>query len=242
MPELHLLTGVYALDALDDVERARFERHLRSCGSCAAEVLDFHEAAASLADRVTTNPPPRLRAAVLAEVARTRQVSPSERVHLRRPSGRRILATAAAAVVIAATAGLGGVAWQSRQAAHDAHVAAVQEAQRANELTQVLTDPSNSETVGTLTGGGYATVVAARGRAVFATSQLPALPDGKRYQVWLIKPDKRILSAGLLGVKDGSGQSLVSDVRPGDALAVSVEPEGGSKQPTTTPLVAIPVA
>jgi anti-sigma-K factor RskA len=46
----------------------------------------------------------------------------------------------------------------------------------------------------------------------------------------------------MLGVRDGSGQSLVSGVSNGDAVAISVEPAGGSKQPTTTPIVAVPVA
>src|SRR5690242_21711227 len=115
MPDMHLLTGAYALDALNDVERAEFERHLRSCGSCSAEVIELQEAAAGLADRVEVPPPSQLKAAVLAEVTRTRQISPTERVHLRRPSLRRVLSTAVAAVVIAVTAGLGGVAWQAHE-------------------------------------------------------------------------------------------------------------------------------
>jgi anti-sigma-K factor RskA len=76
---------------------------------------------------------------------------------------------------------------------------------------------------------------------VFATSALPTLPSGKQYQVWLIKKDQTILSAGMLGLKDGSGQSLVTGVNNGDAVAVSVEPTGGSRQPTTDPIVAVPV-
>ena len=241
MPELHLLTGAYALDALDDVERAGFERHLRSCGSCAAEVIEFQEAAAGLADRVAMAPPEHLRAKVMAEVARTRQLSPTERRHLHRPSLRRTLATAAAAVVIAGTTGLGGIAWQAHESQQDLQVAARRSAERATQLTEVLTDPSRIEAVDEVTGGGTATVVAAQGRAVIATNQLPALPSGKQYQVWLVKADKQILSAGMLGLQNGSGQSLVSGVTAGDAVAVSVEPAGGSKQPTTTPIVAIPV-
>jgi anti-sigma-K factor RskA len=238
MPEMHLLTGAYALDALDEVERAGFERHLRSCGTCAAEVIEFQEATAGLADRVALEPPPQLRARVLAEVSRTRQVQPTQRVHLRRPSLRRTLAGAAAAVLIAGTAALGGVAWQGHEAARDARIAA----ERATALTEVLTDPGRLEAVGTVTGGGTATVVASGDRAVLAAKQLPALPSGRQYQVWLIKADKTILSAGMLGLKNGSGQSLVTGVANGDAVAVSVEPAGGSKQPTTTPLVAVPVA
>jgi anti-sigma factor RsiW len=77
MPDMHQLTGAYALDALDDVERASFERHLRTCGSCAAEVIELQEAAAGLADRVAIAAPDGLRGKVLAEVSRTRQISPT---------------------------------------------------------------------------------------------------------------------------------------------------------------------
>src|SRR5262249_58692250 len=71
----HTLTGVYALDALDtDAEVARFERHLTRCDSCTSEVRGFRETATRLAMAVTQEPPPTLRAAVMADVARTRQV------------------------------------------------------------------------------------------------------------------------------------------------------------------------
>ena len=243
MPEMHLLTGAYALDALDDIERAGFERHLRSCASCADEVIELREATTGLAGRVAVNPPDYLRSRVMAQVSRTRQVSPngpspSDVVRLRRPSLRRALATAAAAVVIAGAAGLGGVAWQSHQSAQDARVAAA----RAAELTQVLTDPDRQEASERSSVGGTAAVFAAGGKAVLATDQLPAPPSGKTYQVWVIDKSEKISSAGLLTLKDGRGQSLVTGFSEGDTVALSVEPAGGSKQPTTEPIVAVKVA
>jgi len=33
----------------------------------------------------------------------------------------------------------------------------------------------------------------------------------------------------------------VPKIRPGDTLGVTVEPAGGSRQPTTTPVVTIPI-
>ena len=44
----HELAGPYALDALDPAERARYERHLRRCATCPAEVRGFAAVAASL--------------------------------------------------------------------------------------------------------------------------------------------------------------------------------------------------
>lgn len=238
MPDMHLLTGAYALDALDDVERAGFERHMRSCGTCAAEVIELQEATTGLAERVAMNPPESLRAKVMADVARTRQVSPTERVPLRRPPLRRTLASAAAAVVIAGTAALGGVAWEGQQSANEAEKVAAQ----AAEFNRVFTDPSRGEAAQPVSIGGTATVFAAQGKAVLAADRLPAPPNGRTYQVWLINKEAKISSAGLLDLTDGRGQSLVSGVSKGDTVAISEEPAGGSKQPTTTPIVTIKVA
>ena len=38
MSEIHALSGAYAVNALDDIERAQFERHLAECAECRAEV------------------------------------------------------------------------------------------------------------------------------------------------------------------------------------------------------------
>ena len=59
------LTGAYALDALDEQERARFEAHLASCADCAAEVRSLRAAAAELSHTTSTAPPPGLRADIL---------------------------------------------------------------------------------------------------------------------------------------------------------------------------------
>jgi anti-sigma factor RsiW len=109
--DVHSLIGPYLLDALDDVERAAFDRHLRECGDCRAEVGELREAAARLADGAWSVPPPRLRTDVLAAVATTRQVTP-ETPPAARPAagtGRRRLLTAAA--VLVAAAGAGTTAW-----------------------------------------------------------------------------------------------------------------------------------
>ena len=73
--DLHTLTGVYALDALDTgAELARFERHLSRCQSCATEVRGFREAATRLGLAAASQPPPEMRARVMSAVARTRQI------------------------------------------------------------------------------------------------------------------------------------------------------------------------
>jgi anti-sigma-K factor RskA len=65
----HSLAGPYALDALEPGERARFERHLRGCAACQAEVRGFAATAASLALAAAVTPPPSLKGRVLADIA-----------------------------------------------------------------------------------------------------------------------------------------------------------------------------
>lgn len=84
--EVHLLMGAYVLNALNDVERAGFERHLRGCDSCRVEILELFEAVAMLAQCVAVPPPHRLRARLGQEVTRMRQVLPRQR--RQRTSGR----------------------------------------------------------------------------------------------------------------------------------------------------------
>jgi anti-sigma-K factor RskA len=85
-------------------------------------------------------------------------------------------------------------------------------------------------------------LAAARHQLVVVTSGLPALPSGKVYQLWLIGKTKTT-SAGLLPPAQ-TGKTppvLASGVVKGDTLGLTVEPAGGSAQPTTTPILALPL-
>ena len=66
--DLHSLAGAYALDALADPERSRFEEHLATCDACAQEVRGLRETASHLGAAVATAAPPRLRAETLARI------------------------------------------------------------------------------------------------------------------------------------------------------------------------------
>ena len=56
--DLHTLTGVYALDAVDGTERDLFEHHLRRCKPCANEVRGLAKTATELAMAAAMPPPP----------------------------------------------------------------------------------------------------------------------------------------------------------------------------------------
>ena len=85
MSEIHALSGAYAVDALDDIERAQFERHLAECAECRAEVDSLREAAALLAETTAATPSDALRDRVLADIATVRPLPPLTAPRL--PSG-----------------------------------------------------------------------------------------------------------------------------------------------------------
>ena len=75
--DIHALVGAYAVDALDDLERAAFERHLAECPACQQEVAGLQEAAGLLGALSTTAPPPSLRDRVLADITTVRPLPPA---------------------------------------------------------------------------------------------------------------------------------------------------------------------
>jgi hypothetical protein len=60
-PDIHALGGAYALDAVDDLERVAFDRHLAECEACTVEVAEYRETATRLAEGSWSVPPPRMR-------------------------------------------------------------------------------------------------------------------------------------------------------------------------------------
>ena len=79
-PDLHTLTGAYAVDALPDDERERFEDHLAVCAACEQEVRELQATAARLGAISVAAPPPSMRARVLAEIDSVRQEHPAASV------------------------------------------------------------------------------------------------------------------------------------------------------------------
>jgi len=242
--DLHSLAGPYALDALEaGSEHDRFTRHLSRCQSCAAEVKGFREVATAMAFAAAAEPPAELRDRVLIAAARTRQLPPEVRTHARPRRSR---------------GSVPWVPWLSGVVATASIVVAVlfgfAQAHTRDELNQVkaenqaisllLSAPQAKLLTRTVTNGGVATVVLAADRHELAvvTTGLPALPPGKVYQLWLIGKPKTV-SAGLLPpAKNGQTPAvLATGVVKGDTLGLTVEPAGGSAQPTTTPILALPL-
>jgi anti-sigma-K factor RskA len=242
--DLHSLSGAYALDALEPgAERDRFTRHLSRCQSCAGEVRGFREVATAMAFAAAAEPPPGLRDQVLAAAARTRQVPPEVTTHARTRRARsRAPWVPWLSGVVAAASIAAAVIFGLAQAHTQDELNQVRAQNQAISL--LLSSPQVTLLSKSTTKGGVATVVlaAARHQLVVVTSGLPALPSGQVYQLWLIGKTTTT-SAGLLPPAQAGKTSpvLASGVVKGDTLGLTVEPAGGSAQPTTTPILALPL-
>lgn len=276
-PDLHHLSGAYAVDALDDAERTSFEQHLAVCADCRAEVAELSATAHSLASLTETTPPPSLRASVLSGIAQVRPLPPLSAdagapapavtssspaapptspaaetdvapdvardagpdavpdaggtvVPIRRRRTAWFAAAAAAAVVA-----VGGLVWSPWS----------DDSSSQSPLAQV-TAAADAQRVSSTKDGVTTEVVYSKqlGKAAISVKGLAPAPDGQTYQLWYIGSGGTITSAGLFGVDaDGNGQAvLAGQAAPTDKVAVSVEPAGGSAQPTTDPLVVLPLA
>jgi anti-sigma-K factor RskA len=233
--DVHTLSGAYALDALSPEEAEEFRRHLEGCQACRDEVRELQRAAARLGGAEASAPPPDLKARILAAAERTPQEPPAPAVRRepqvgttedRRRRWPLWLAAAAAAVVVAGGGVIGLQAMDEDEPALPVAVSQVFEADDARTAT-VRTENGGKLTVG---------VSPSRNEMAVDTRDLPELDDAQVYQLWAVHGDEMVN----VGVLDDSDEGAAMGM-PGEdtTVAVTVEPDGGSEQPTTAPIVQV---
>lgn len=225
--DLHHLAAAYALDALDEVERRRFESHYPTCDICSAEVAEFRTVAAALAGSTASPAPAGLKAAVMNEITQTRQLSPLVTTGSRRPGiSRRMLFAAAAALVL-----LGGVLAVTLP---DSQSGATDEVVQASDRVVTSLDP--------LTGlDGNLQVIWSDelDQLVVVGTRLEDLDSELAYALWFLLDDGGVAPAALFRPEDGA-ISQVFDVDDLDTMGwgITIEPAAGSPQPTTDVIYA----
>ncbi len=223
--DIHALAGAYALDALDDLERARFEQHLARCSTCRDDVAGYRATATRLATATAEPAPDTVRDRVLSEITTVRQEPAATRAMTRRRGVLAPVLGAAAALALI----VGAVALVDARNDRD----------RAEEVSAVVTadDATRVDLTGTPDGpaaaAGSVIWSASLGRAVVTLDGLPALDDDRAYALWFIV-DGTPQPAALVDT-DGGRVVATIDAPSGEveAMGVTDEPAGGSAQPTT---------
>jgi anti-sigma-K factor RskA len=228
--------AAYVLGALDEAERRAFEAHLADCASCRQEVAGLSPAVQVLATGVEqVEPPAALRTRLMAQVnaeaelLRTGGAEPNAGAA---PVRRRLrwrgtirLPVPAAALTATLLIGL-GIAGGVLLAGENEPAPRVIAAQVARGVAP----------------DAAAQLVVAHGVAQLGLRAMPAPPAGKVYQVWLMVPGMRRPQPTnvLFSVRSGGTATVAVPLghpRPRELL-VTAEPDGGSNQPTSSPILA----
>jgi anti-sigma-K factor RskA len=222
--DIHQLAAAYALDAVDERERADFEAHYPTCPVCRPEIVGFRESLAQVASSVSMPPPAALKANVMAEIGMTRQLSPltsGSVVDLtdhrdRRSRSLRIVVAAAAVILMATGAFVAG-----RRAGTDGGF--------SGEAAGVMEQPDTRTSALNGTGTGSFRVVwsPSSKKAVVMGDSLPDPGPGKAYELWLVD-NTGAHAVRLLDKADGRQVRRVVTVEGSPTQwAVTVEPEDG---------------
>jgi anti-sigma-K factor RskA len=209
----------YVLGALTEAEHDAFVRHLSTCSVCREEVAALQSVTAALPSAAPQLPaPPELKRRLMAEVKQDQRRQRSARPSAATPRRRRLalpasalgaLAAAAAVVVVLALVLLGGGGG-------------------ARVVHARLSVP-----------GASAEVRVSGGRAELTLAGMPQVRPGRVYQVWVKRSGVPQPTDALFTVSDAGAATVavpgsIAGVR---AVLVTSEPLGGSRAPTTAPVL-----
>lgn len=113
-------------------------------------------------------------------------------------------------------------------------------------LDRIEAAPDAEQVSAEVAGGGEATLhwSEALGEAVLVADGLPSITSDETFELWFVRGETPI-SAGTFDASSGTTSALLdAGVQPGDVIAVTVEPAGGSPVgvPTSDPIIAIATA
>ncbi len=235
--ELRDLYELYSLGLLEGEERDEADAHLgRNCASCRASLRNALVLNSLFMAGPTEAAPSRhLRRRVLASVG------------VERSSWTWAAALAAACMLVVAL--WLGVQERERARELDSARATLMRVEgdrdRMLEAFRFLNQPDTRQ-VGFQKGPRGNVFVNSRSGVLMIAADLPRLTPGQIFEMWLIPKGGNPRPAGLFhAAASGDAFHILSgpvDIPSLSAVAVTVEPETGSPAPTSTPIIAVPVA
>lgn len=241
-----MLSGAYALHALNEDESRRFEAHAAESDEARNELTELADTAVLLGLAVDpVEPPASLKLDIMAKLDTTPQLprlaasepivaGPAEtKARARwftRPLTALVGVAAAVALVVSGAVIVNTMGDSSFQQA------------QADQLAAINAADDSQRVVAAVEGGGTATLMwsSELKSAALMVADLPPLASGKVYELWYIN-ESGARAAGMLKLGEGGDAWRVLDGKmgTGDTVGVTVEPSGGSKAPTTDPVIMI---
>ncbi len=243
--------AVYALGAMSPEDAARVREHIATCAECRAEYEALRPAAGALAYSVEAcatgdNGPqvsellkPRIMREVRSGMAPARQASA-------RPAfvwPAYLVAAACIAIALFSTISNIAVNGQLKTAQTELdgiRIASTANARALDAERTTIADLTSADAKRYPTPQG---AVVARGSKIYlAMHDMPALPKDHVYQAWTLPKGSKAMAPSVTFVPDTHGGAVLAlpqDARLTTAVAISVEPDGGSKAPTTKPIAVV---
>ncbi len=231
--DLLSLAAPYALHALSDAEAAAVDRQLidaptHIAEAFFAEVREVRETMAAISAATAVEPPTHLRGEILRQIAEDNVRA----IPTQKPPRRWSRAVLAGAATVAIGLGALGIGYTLRPAP------------TPSTAEEIFAAPDVRTVSGEIPGGGTATVVFSREQnaGVLVMNNVTPPAEGTVYQMWLVDADGPH-PAGTMDAEQvaPSTTAVLPDLGGSQALAFTIEPPGGSAQPTSPAFAELPL-
>jgi anti-sigma factor RsiW len=230
--------AAYAIGALDEGQVEELEKHLADCRRCQEELRWLSPAVRALPEAVERQAPPselkqrlmaEVRADAAAESRRARSEERRERAESRPGVGEWLRGL-----------NLGGLSW--KPLAGVALVVLVIAGGIGYAVGTGGGDGVHTTEVEPGANGIAATVVTEGDRGELHLANVEPLPKGRVLEAW-VERDGIVEAVPALFAPDQAGRAstTIEDMSNVSAVMVTREPEGGTKKPTTPPIVEVPI-
>jgi anti-sigma factor RsiW len=245
--------AVYALGALPRDQARAVREHLAACPECMAEYRRLKPAVDAVAYSAEASPDaasgavvpsPRLKVRIMDQIrgsATPPRISNVGEMRAVRPIVWPAYAVAAACLAVALVTTAFNISLNEAVSSSKAQIAQLDN--QARLLHRKVAAQSTELADLTSTGSQHYTVengevVRHGNRLYIAMQSMGTPPRGKVYQAWIMRKGGKEMTPSVTFMPDRSGVAVVHV--PAQAsqvveVAVSMEPEGGSKQPTSKP-------
>jgi len=242
--------ALYALGTLPAADAQRVRDHMRTCAECREEYAALAPAAALVGISIETptdaksSPSALLKPRIMKQIRET--AAPAKSSARRSPVWPAYL-VAAACFAIALISTMTSISLNGQL--RDARGQLARVSEQSSSLAANLADERSTISVLMSTDSKHyqsteGEVVTRGSRLYVAMHDLAPPPRGKVYQAWTLAKGSKTMAPSLTFVPDSRGVAIISlpvDARSTNVVAVSVEPGGGSKQPTSKPVLVVPL-